>query len=70
MALTDRFDVPFIAVEENWGIGVYASVDPLVLDEHGQENPVLTRSDVSDRTATGVADPFILIEGDRWWLFF
>jgi len=70
VALTDRFDVPFIAVEENWGIGVYASVDPLVLDEHGQENPVLTRSDVSDRTATGVADPFILIEGDRWWLFF
>jgi len=36
----------------------------------GAINPVLTASDVTDREATFVADPFLFHEGSTWYMFF
>ena len=33
-------------------------------------NPVLTAEDVTDVSATFVADPFLLYDNDTWYMFF
>lgn len=38
-------------------------------DPPGITNPVLTASDVTDREAQFVADPFLFHEGDAWYMF-
>ncbi len=41
-----------------------------LVDPPGITNPVLSASDVTDRHAAFVADPFLFHANDRWYLFF
>jgi hypothetical protein len=54
-----------------WSIGILAGDSPLRLRPlPGVPNPVLSRGDVSDVAAGFVADPFLLRQGETWYLFF
>jgi hypothetical protein len=65
--------VPFIGVERpiQWAIGIYVGKSPVSISPHEAiANPVLTAADVTDIRARFVADPFIAVEGSRWYMFF
>jgi hypothetical protein len=54
-----------------WSIAVLMGDSPLSLSPPRQvTNPVLTHKHVTDVPARFVADPFMVREGDRWWMFF
>lgn len=56
---------------DSWSVGIYAGPSPLELsDAPGVCNPVLGPSDITDRRATLVADPFLArYAGDGWQMF-
>lgn len=55
----------------DWAIGVYMGESPLDLaPSWNVSNPVLTAEDISDVPARFVADPFMLQEGNTWYMFF
>jgi sucrose-6-phosphate hydrolase SacC (GH32 family) len=57
-----------LAPKPNW---THIRHEPFVLHvPEGVANPVLTGSDVTDVSATGVADPFLFHEKDIWHMFF
>ena len=57
--------------EQIWSIGIYEGEDISELsNKEGILNPILTASDVTDRTAKFVADPFIKKYNDINYLFF
>jgi hypothetical protein len=57
--------------KENWCIGIYTGNSPLSLSPHpGAINPVLTAKDVTDVEADFVADPFMIREEQKWYMFF
>jgi hypothetical protein len=59
------------AAELCWAIGIYSGPCPLSLSPNAAvANPVLTRADVSDARALFVADPFMVHEDGRWYMFF
>jgi hypothetical protein len=63
--------VPLWRVEDYWTIGIYAGESPLeVSAPEGVQNPVLTARDVTDLEASFVADPFMVREEGRWYMFF
>lgn len=54
-----------------WAIGIYVGPSPLALEAaQGVDQPVLTARDVVDVPGRSVADPFLLRQGDLWYLFF
>jgi hypothetical protein len=54
-----------------WSIGVYAGPTPFDLTDTDEiENPVISASDVSDVDAAFVADPFIIENGGKYFMFF
>jgi hypothetical protein len=54
-----------------WSIGIYTGPSPLELSPApGVSQPVVTAADVSDVPADFVADPFLVYQGARWYLFF
>lgn len=54
-----------------WSIGIYRGSSPFDLhDPEEIANPVLTGRDVTDVDALFVADPFMAIEDDRFYMFF
>jgi len=54
-----------------WSIGMYGGDSLLQLRSHPRvANPVLSRDDVNDAAASFVADPFMIHEGGRWFMFF
>jgi len=56
---------------EIWSIGIYEGDSPLGFSDLAAiHNPVLTAQDVSDVEAVFVADPFMIREGDSWYMFF
>jgi hypothetical protein len=54
-----------------WSIGIYTGPDPLHLfpSDHSL-NPALTADHVTDVRAKYIADPFMIREGSRWFMFF
>jgi hypothetical protein len=63
--------IPFVAEREQWTIGIYEGSSPLDFPESQRRlNPVLTHQHVTDVPAKFVADPFLMAEGDTWYLFF
>ncbi|HEY3839939.1 MAG TPA: hypothetical protein VGL72_25385 [Bryobacteraceae bacterium] len=53
-----------------WSIAIYTGRTPLVLQPApGIRSPVLTADDVRDVPAAFVADPFMVREDGRWYLF-
>ena len=56
---------------KTWAIGIYAGPNPLDLaPPSGLINPIMTAEAVTDLRADFVADPFLVFEDDRWFLFF
>lgn len=54
-----------------WSIGVYEGATPFNLTEkNSTNNPVLTGKSVTDIDAVFVADPFMLIKDEKYYLFF
>lgn len=54
-----------------WSIGIYTGDSPLRFQApDGLVNPVLTAADVDDASANFVADPFMIREGNHWYMFF
>jgi hypothetical protein len=63
--------IPFVATHEDWSIGIYTGDTPFGFSQpQNIRNPVLTFEDVTDVPAKFVADPFLVHEGDIWYLFF
>lgn len=64
--------IPFVGTKDYiWSIGIYMGNSPFDLTSPKHcDNPVLTASDVSDVPADFVADPFMVHEGDAWYMFF
>ena len=57
--------------ENVWSIAIYEGISPFELAPIEPENrPVLSAEDVSDVPALFVADPFMVEEGKRWFMFF
>ena len=57
--------------EKIWSIGIYTGKSPLNLTPPTSiTNPVLTAKDVTDAPADFVADPFMVKEGNTWYMFF
>ncbi|OHB59815.1 MAG: hypothetical protein A2173_01010 [Planctomycetes bacterium RBG_13_44_8b] len=63
---------PAGAATREWTIGIYKSLsqEPFNFMEKDVVNPVLTASDVSDVPAKRVADPFLIRDGDMYYMFF
>jgi hypothetical protein len=60
-----------IRLKDNWAIGIYTGDSPLNLQSPlGLSNPVLTARDVTDIPTDFVADPFMCLANDCWYLFF
>ena len=54
-----------------WSIGIYEGASPFHLSAHARaRNPVITFEDVTDLRADFVADPFMLLKGGAWHMFF
>jgi hypothetical protein len=53
-----------------WSIGILKGRSPLDWSLPGPSNPVMTCADSTDVPATFVADPFLLLNGSDWWMFF
>ena len=64
--------IPFVSSRpEQWSIGIYRGSSPFKLDSFWNLfNPIFTAADVTDIPAKFVADPFLIKEGDTWYLFF
>jgi len=54
-----------------WSIGIYTGSSPLSLNlPKNIKNPVLTAKDVTDMKAEFIADPFMVREENKWYMFF
>jgi len=63
---------PFIKKQNEWAIGIYTGSYPwnLASPQKNDINPVLVAKDIKDRKARFIADPFMIIEGGNWFMFF
>lgn len=70
-AVRSRGRKPYRGASGEWSIGMYLG-DSLIDLCPGKRapSPVLTAADVSDVPAEFVADPFMVREGDTWYMFF
>lgn len=56
---------------EPWSIGIYEGSNLMDLSENEEiSNPVLTAKNVSDINAAFVADPFMVVDGEKYFIFF
>jgi hypothetical protein len=63
--------IPFVRPQDNWSVGIYVGETPFAFHEPDfVRNPVLTVLDVDDAPARFLADPFLIREGDLWYMFF
>jgi hypothetical protein len=54
-----------------YSIGIYGGSSPFELRQFADiSNPILSGRDVTDIDATFVADPFMIVEEDRYYMFF
>ena len=54
-----------------WSIGIYSGASPFDLSAPSNlNNPVLTARDITDVRADFVADPFMILENNTWYMFF
>ena len=63
--------VPFVTEREQWTIAIYRGDSPFNFKASANWwDPVLKAEHVTDVSAKFVADPFLIEEGDTWYLFF
>jgi hypothetical protein len=64
-------NMPLVSLMQRWSIGIYKGDSPFTLSAPtGVFNPVLTAKDVTDMSARFVADPFMIRQERRWYMFF
>ncbi len=64
-------NVPLVAKVARLSIGIYQGTSPTDLRPGaGVPNPVLTPEDITDMSAAGVADPFMIQHNGVWYMFF
>lgn len=56
--------------ETEYSIGIYTGNSPFNLSDKNIRNPVITAKDVIDINADFVADPFMVKENNKWYMFF
>jgi hypothetical protein len=63
--------VPFVTEREQWTIAIYRGDSPFNFPaSDNRRGPVLKAEDITDISAKFVADPFLIAEGETWYLFF
>ena len=63
--------IKFSKKENYWAIGIYRGLSPFEMGPDKKiRNPVLSAADVTDVIAEFVADPFMVWEGNTWYMFF
>lgn len=63
--------IPFIAYPPLYAIGMYSGDSPLTMDPLSKvQNPVISAKDITDIKAGFTADPFMIKEGNKWYMFF
>jgi len=63
--------IPFVGKQNsNWAIGIYTGQSLFDMSPGKIKNPVLTFRDVTDIKASFVADPFMVYEDNKWFMFF
>jgi len=68
--LTHR-DSLSLGYRKEWSIGLYVGDSPFdIAPSPNVPNPVLTPGDVTDVTASAVADPFMIRRNGQWYMFF
>ncbi len=71
-----NIDIPYLCysgpAEGIWSIGIYdLNVNGRSIKLHARQgNPLLTAADIKDTPARFVADPFLIQEKDKFYLFF
>lgn len=61
----------FVKRIDRWAIGIYTGTSPYNFNlPKNIKNPVLTAMDVTDVRAKFIADPFMIREKSRWYMFF
>ena len=61
---------PFLRRESVWSVAIYEGPSPFELEPSSTTNePVLVAEDVTDVPALFVADPFMVKDGDSWFMF-
>lgn len=66
-----RIGIPYISVQGTFSIGILSGNSPFALkSEQRSMNPVLTASDVTDVKAEFIADPFMIREDSKYFMFF
>jgi hypothetical protein len=64
-------EIRYVGRHGEWSIGIYVGPDPLHLSAPDDiDNPVITLREVTDIQASLVADPFVVRDGSRWYMFF
>jgi hypothetical protein len=59
-----------VSRREAWSVGILTGASPFSLSSANVRNPVLTAKDVTDVQASFVADPFMVSENHKWYMFF
>jgi hypothetical protein len=66
-----NFFKAWFGTTRSWSIGIYEGCSPFNLQPAtGVRNPVISMLDVTDVPAKGVADPFLVYDAGRWYMFF
>ena len=66
-----RHDItPLVNTRSEYMIGMFNGPSPLQMRPVDKINPVMTAEMVTDVKADFVADPFMIRDGDKWYLFF
>jgi len=63
--------IPFVHRVREWSVGIYTGPSPLSMTPAPNiTNPVISADDVTDIKAGFVADPFLMDDQGKWYLFF
>lgn len=61
---------PLMNTRSEYMIGIFSGPSPLQTRSVGEINPVMTAGMVTDVKADFVADPFMIRDGGKWYMFF
>lgn len=61
---------PLVNIRSEYMIGVFSGPSPLEMYQVDKINPIMTAGMVNDVKADFVADPFLIREGGKWYMFF
>jgi hypothetical protein len=66
-----KHGILFMQPVAEYSIGIYSGNSPLNLKSDPRvKNPVISAKDITDAKARFVADPFLMRNGEKWYLFF